>query len=449
MAPQTHEEKILRNTSAEERAQFKKTSRYIDMTLRNSLIFNSNEPTRLPKFHTEDIEVGRELGRGEFSIVCEITHISSPEFITDQTMFTTESLNNKDEVSNLVPQFGETELNDIEKEGEEKKGSSEHGNEPSDFHDEISFMSRECIRHGVCRYAIKRIKPSLKAEKRLDSMIDLALESKYLAILSHPNIIHMRGLGILPCHSSFFIILDRLYETLGEKILRWKEVANSNTGFLAKRKKSVKAEKKQLWSDRILAAYDISRALRYLHGRRIMYRDLKPENVGFDVRGDAKIFDFGLAKELNERDRTENGLYKMSGLTGSRRYMAPEVVLCLPYNEKADVFSFGILFWEICSLEVPFNGYDAEKHSRRVVRQNERPKINSSWPVSIQDVIAESWSPNTKKRPPFQRICTILGHELSNIKDDTNIMDRSTKMLDSSVSSRRESVLRYETSPLE
>ena len=56
---------------------------------------------------------------------------------------------------------------------------------------------------------------------------------------------------------------------------------------------------------------------------------MKPENIGFDVRGDAKLFDFGLSKELHDRDKTKDGLYLMSGLTGSRRYMAPEVVLCL------------------------------------------------------------------------------------------------------------------------
>ena len=53
MAPPTQQEILLRNASAEERAQFQKTSRYIDMILTNSLIFKSNEPKLLPKFHTE------------------------------------------------------------------------------------------------------------------------------------------------------------------------------------------------------------------------------------------------------------------------------------------------------------------------------------------------------------------------------------------------------------
>ena len=59
----------------------------------------------------------------------------------------------------------------------------------------------------------------------------------------------------------------------------------------------------------------------------IAFEILKPDNIGFDVRGDIKIFDFGLAKELHPDDKMENGLYNLTGDTGSPRYMAPEVAL--------------------------------------------------------------------------------------------------------------------------
>jgi serine/threonine protein kinase len=55
----------------------------------------------------------------------------------------------------------------------------------------------------------------------------------------------------------------------------------------------------------------------------VIYRDLKPDNVGFDVRGDVKIFDFGLAKELDPNKRLDDGTYKLTSDTGSLRYMAP------------------------------------------------------------------------------------------------------------------------------
>ena len=56
----------------------------------------------------------------------------------------------------------------------------------------------------------------------------------------------------------------------------------------------------------------------------IVYRDVKPDNIGFDVRGDVKIFDFGLAKEINRSKVLGDGTYQMTGDTGSPRYMAPE-----------------------------------------------------------------------------------------------------------------------------
>lgn len=59
--------------------------------------------------------------------------------------------------------------------------------------------------------------------------------------------------------------------------------------------------------------------------------------MGFDFDGHVKLFDFGLAKELDPMQKTDNGLYTMSGGTGSRRFMAPEVALSEPYNLSADV----------------------------------------------------------------------------------------------------------------
>jgi serine/threonine protein kinase len=119
--------------------------------------------------------------------------------------------------------------------------------------------------------------------------------------------------------------MDRLYDTLERRIQKvWLPKSKSQNSFFGKNILDRKGTKRdELLETRIVFAYDLSAAINYLHQRKILYRDIKPENIGFDVRDDIKLFDFGLAKELKDDMQKENGLYHLTADTGSPRYMAP------------------------------------------------------------------------------------------------------------------------------
>ena len=96
----------------------------------------------------------------------------------------------------------------------------------------------------------------------------------------------------------------------------------------------------------------------------------------------------------------------------SRRYMAPEVAREAHYNQSVDVYSFGILLWELCSAEKPFYGYSSNKHMQQVVIGGERPSMDSNhtshWPANLQWLMNHCWSPFPITRPSFSVILEIL-----------------------------------------
>lgn len=93
----------------------------------------------------------------------------------------------------------------------------------------------------------------------------------------------------------------------------------------------------------IKIALDVARGMDYLHQCNIVHRDLKSANLLLSEHGDVKVADFGLSRMVDGVTAT------MTAETGTYRWMAPEVVLHEPYDGKCDVFSFGVVLWEVAS----------------------------------------------------------------------------------------------------
>jgi serine/threonine protein kinase len=150
-----------------------------------------------------------------------------------------------------------------------------------------------------------------------------------------------------------------------------------------------------------------------LLNKSIMYRDIKPENIGFDVRGDIKLFDFGLAREFDPKTRLGDGMYpNMTGDTGSPRYMDPQVALSKSYNELCDVYSFCILLWEMLELITPFLGFTMTMFTKKVVEGGSRPRINPEWSKVIQTLLSNGFG-DIHKRKTMRQVCELIQSELN------------------------------------
>jgi serine/threonine protein kinase len=303
------------------------------------------------------------------------------------------------------------------------------------------------------RYACKHLQQKLmeKPEDFQLAAAELAFEAHILSSFDHPNILKIRGWaanGIASFesgkHDSFFLLLDLLTETLDQRIIRWRDdelnllqneskctgslpnlimdenVANQNFNHQNHSQQNDVADKnlrhETLYLEKIRIMSEIASALDYIHAQGVVFRDLKPQNIGFSAETNSvQIFDFGLSRELPSLDTSAP--FSMSGKVGTLRYMAPEVATNQAYNISSDVYSWAIVSYELLSLEKPFDGWTRDLHADFVCTRGLRPETtNTLHPISsdMKMILEQAWNPIPSNRGTMSQIGVQLQCLMSN-----------------------------------
>ncbi|KAF5469400.1 hypothetical protein F2P56_013479 [Juglans regia] len=148
-------------------------------------------------------------------------------------------------------------------------------------------------------------------------------------------------------------------------------------------------------------ALDVARGMAYVHGLGLIHRDLKSDNLLINADKSIKIADFGVA-------RIEVQTEGMTPETGTYRWMAPEMIQHRPYTQKVDVYSFGIVLWELITGLLPFQNMTAVQAAFAVVNKGVRPVIPNDCLPILSEIMTRCWDANPDVRPPFTEVVRML-----------------------------------------
>ena len=221
--------------------------------------------------------------------------------------------------------------------------------------------------------AIKLMHREIAADS--DQLERFRREARAVAQLNHPHIVTVIDAG--EDDGPQFIVFEYVEgETLKERIRRCERLPIPEAAAYA---------------------IEVARALECAHERSIVHRDVKPQNVLVDAEGSAKITDFGIARTL-----TEEGLTADGRVLGTTDYVSPEQALGRPVTGQSDLYSLGIVLYEMLTGRVPFTGENqvavAMRHVREEVPdvQRSRPEVSSALAAIVDRATAK----NLNKRYP-------------------------------------------------
>jgi len=231
-----------------------------------------------------------------------------------------------------------------------------------------------------------------------DERKDAFAEAKIHQTLTHPNIIKLREIFVAKKPSTTLnIVMDY-----------------ADDGDLASK---VKEQKGKFFSEgKILDWFtQICLAIKHIHDRKILHRDLKSGNIFITQNGLVKLGDFGIAKCLALT------IDKANTVVGTPYYLSPEIIQNKPYNFKSDIWSLGVLLYEMAALKMPFDATSLPMLSLKIMRGN-YTTLPNPFSKDIKNLINMMLQVDSNKRPT---ITELLRQPIikSRIKNFLNEMD--------------------------
>jgi len=154
--------------------------------------------------------------------------------------------------------------------------------------------------------------------------------------------------------------------------------------------------------DKILDWFcQICLAVKHLHDKKILHRDLKSGNIFLTKGGIVKLGDFGISKRL------ENTLDKAKTVIGTPYYLSPEIIMNKPYSFQSDIWSMGVLLYEMCLLKMPFDAKSMPMLTLKIIK-GDYIALPIEFSKDIRELVSSILIVDPKKRPKIDDLLSKL-----------------------------------------
>ena len=208
--------------------------------------------------------------------------------------------------------------------------------------------------------ALKLLAPELMAEE--DPRKRFLREARLASALDHPNICMVYE--IAEVDQQFFIAMQYIPGKTLKRVIGGKPLS----------------------LDSLLSiALQVADAFEVAHSRGIIHRDIKSSNIIITPRGQAKVLDFGLAKLLTDKERATEDLTRVGSPMGTPSYMSPEQARCERVDHRSDIYSFGVVMYEMATGRMPFKAASSVDMMHAVIHDTYKPigEINPQLPQAL------------------------------------------------------------------